>query len=506
MTWGASTMAPAATAATTPPAVATKRRRGVAGLRLILSGSDRPDGNGAGSCEWPGSSDSGAVLSIGYSSAAPDRAEPRSTKWATIAHSPAEKSLSGHSMVPLHLPSSWRSSPHHELPVGALSHVIPGADHRLETREGRVHLFGHRRLLGFLAYDFRRELFELAKHGHRKLDYLDLAFEVRPEALQCDAVLGLIGGKSGKLYGSGGLVEDPPEVDGQCLVGLLVESKLAHGARLVPAGIVVVAGGVVKVQLHVVIRADPLGRIDHAPFEVGEDAGGGNEDRRAARLAKDLVAKPSADAHLEALEIVKGVDLLPEPSGHLGREGWALARHEVERRIGLFPELEAIALVVPSHHSLGVHAKRYRLEPFDGRLLRRPVRRRCHEGLDGALRGGGEAVEGRHDLSVAKGLDLEPATGGVFDQLRQPLGRPLHHVEARGPRRGHAPLKLRLRNDVRGVDHHRRRHRRQRAARRDQKPAPLGCHMSLLVPPHPALSPKGRGEMGYYFPSLRAMS
>src|SRR5215470_4487036 len=72
--------------------------------------------------------------------------EPRSTKWATMAHSPAGKSLSGDSMVPLHCPSSWRSSPHHELPVGALRHVIPGADHRLETREGRVHLFRHRRL------------------------------------------------------------------------------------------------------------------------------------------------------------------------------------------------------------------------------------------------------------------------------------------------------------------------------------------------------------------------
>src|SRR5262245_27016609 len=84
MTLGASTMAAAATATTTPPAVATKRRRGVAGLRLILSGFDRPDGNGAGSSEYPGSSVSGAVLSIECSSPAPDR--NRVTLYDKVGH------------------------------------------------------------------------------------------------------------------------------------------------------------------------------------------------------------------------------------------------------------------------------------------------------------------------------------------------------------------------------------------------------------------------------------
>jgi hypothetical protein len=103
-----------------------------------------------------------------------------------------------------------------------------------------------------------------------------------------------------------------------CLVGLLVEGELAHGARLVPAGVVVVAGGVVQVELHVVVRPDPLGRIDHAPLQVGEDPGSRNEDRRAARLANHLVAEARANPHLEALEVTNGVDLLPEPTGHLG--------------------------------------------------------------------------------------------------------------------------------------------------------------------------------------------
>src|SRR5215813_601121 len=204
------------------------------------------------------------------------------------------------------------SLPHHELPVGAFGHAIPRADYRLEPREGRVHLLGHGRLLGLLANDFHRELLELAKHGHGKLGHLDLALEVRLEALERDAILGLIGGKPGKLDGARGLIQDPPEVGGQGLVGLFVERELAHGAGLMPAGVVVVASGVVEVQLHVVVRSHPLGRIDHAPLEIGEDPGSGDENRRATRLPKHLVAEARADSHLEALEVGRRVDLLSD--------------------------------------------------------------------------------------------------------------------------------------------------------------------------------------------------
>src|SRR5215831_10086563 len=38
------------------------------------------------------------------------------------------------------------SSPRHELVIGALGHVVPGADQRLELRVGGVHLPGHGRL------------------------------------------------------------------------------------------------------------------------------------------------------------------------------------------------------------------------------------------------------------------------------------------------------------------------------------------------------------------------
>src|SRR5213078_966529 len=66
------------------------------------------------------------------------------------------------------------SSPRHELMVGAFGDVVPGTHQRLELREGRVHLFGHRGLLGFLPDDLGCQLLEIAQHRHRKLEDLDL--------------------------------------------------------------------------------------------------------------------------------------------------------------------------------------------------------------------------------------------------------------------------------------------------------------------------------------------
>src|SRR6266849_7793335 len=82
------------------------------------------------------------------------------------------------------LPSSHRD----ELMVGALGDVVPGAHQRLELREGRVHLPGHRSLLGFLSDDLGRQLFEIAQHWYRELEELDLALELGLESLERDGV------------------------------------------------------------------------------------------------------------------------------------------------------------------------------------------------------------------------------------------------------------------------------------------------------------------------------
>ena len=120
---------------------------------------------------------------------------------------------------------------------------------------------------------------------------LDLALELRPESLERDRVLRVEVREAVDLDGRGGMVERPPQIDRERLVRLLVEAELAHGAGLVPARVVVVARGLVEAQLHVVVRPDPFGGVDHAPLERGVDLGGRGEDRRAARPGVDLAAE-----------------------------------------------------------------------------------------------------------------------------------------------------------------------------------------------------------------------
>src|SRR5262245_61324741 len=81
------------------------------------------------------------------------------------------------------------SSSRDELVVRALGDVVPWRQQCLELRERRVHLPGHRTLLGLVLDDLGRKLLELAQHRRRILHDLDLALEFRPEALQCDGVL-----------------------------------------------------------------------------------------------------------------------------------------------------------------------------------------------------------------------------------------------------------------------------------------------------------------------------
>src|SRR6266550_1359923 len=149
------------------------------------------------------------------------------------------------------LPSSYPD----ELMVGAFRDVVPGAHERLELREGGVHLPGHGSLLGFLPDNFGRQFLEIAQHGHRESEHLDLALELRLESLQRDRVLRVEVRAAVDLHGRGGMVEHPLQIDRECRVRFLVEAELVYGARLVPARVVVVRRGLVKAELHVVVRA-----------------------------------------------------------------------------------------------------------------------------------------------------------------------------------------------------------------------------------------------------------
>ena len=254
--------------------------------------------------------------------------------------------------------------------------------------------------------------------------------------------------------GDGGdrVVQRAAQIDRQRLVRLLVEAELADGSGLVPSREIVVARRVVEPELQIVVRPHPLGRVDDAALERREDAGGRDQDRRGARPGDDLVPESCADPEPEALEVGDRVDLLAEPSGHLRRECRALTRDQVERGVGFFPELEPVTLVAPGGHAFRIHAERHRLEPLDRRLFLSPVRRRGHEGVDRALRGGVEALEIRHDLAARERVDTKPPAAQLLDHLSQSLSRALHHVQDRRPRRGHPPLDLRLRDHGGGIE------------------------------------------------------
>jgi len=138
------------------------------------------------------------------------------------------------------------------------------------------------------------------------------------------------------------------------------------------------------------------------------------------------------------------------------------ARDEVEGRVRL------------------LHPERDGREPLDRGLLLGPVECGRHERLDGAPRGGVEAVERWHDLAAREHLDPEPPAAHLLDDLRQPLGRALQMVECRGPGRGHSPLDLRLGDHVGSIGDAGSSHSRYRAACRREEPASVSDHAGSL--------------------------
>src|SRR5262249_5297685 len=157
------------------------------------------------------------------------------------------------------------------------------------------------------------------------------------------------------------------------------------------------------------------------------------------------------------------------------------ARHEIESGVGLLPELEAVTLVVPGEHALGIHAEGHGREPIQRGLLCYPVVRRAHERFDGALGGGFEAGEPRHDLTTREYLDLDPATPCPLAAPRQELGGALEHVEGGRPGGGQAPLPLRLRDALAGARHGGRGGGAECATRPDDEAAPSNHAYSSLT-------------------------
>jgi hypothetical protein len=78
----------------------------------------------------------------------------------------------------------------------------------------------------------------------------------------------------------------------------------------------------------------------------------GQGDRGGADLGHDVAAQ-TRDTHLQSLEIVDGVDLLPEPTAHLHTRVAAGEALQAEAAGELVPELLAAEVEDPCAH-LGI--------------------------------------------------------------------------------------------------------------------------------------------------------
>src|SRR5690606_38179788 len=78
--------------------------------------------------------------------------------------------------------------------------------------------------------------------------------------------------------GAGRLGEDRLQVFRQGVERLLVDQQFQYCLRLLPAGVVVITRRLVQAESQVVVRADPVGGINRAGLQRGEDFSAGQVD------------------------------------------------------------------------------------------------------------------------------------------------------------------------------------------------------------------------------------
>src|SRR6185312_5371802 len=171
-----------------------------------------------------------------------------------------------------------------------------------------------------------------------------------------------------------------------------------HRAAFPPAGRVIVRRDLVEAELLVVVRTDPLGRVDRALLERRIDVAAGDLLRHAAELLQDL-AGPAADAHLQALEIVDRVDLLAVPAAHLTAGVAGEQALDVVLLVELVEHGVAAALGPPALVDAGVRAERHRRAETEGRVLAEVVIGRGVADLDRAVLDGVDDGEAGHDFA-----------------------------------------------------------------------------------------------------------
>ena len=82
--------------------------------------------------------------------------------------------------------------------------------------------------------------------------------------------------------------DDGLQVGRQRIEGLLVDQQFEHRLRLLPARVVVILGRLVQAEGQVVVGADPVGGIDRAGLQRGENLAAGHHHGSGAEAAPHL--------------------------------------------------------------------------------------------------------------------------------------------------------------------------------------------------------------------------
>ena len=228
------------------------------------------------------------------------------------------------------------------------------------------------------------------------------------------------------------------EVVRQCIPGIQIDGAFEHCGRLVPRRGVVVVGYLVKAESQIVIRADPVRRIQHPGLHRGVDL----TTRHIHRGHSDTVhglASQARQTQFHALQIIERIDLFLEPATRL-RTGIAYReRLEVVFGIDFVPQLLATAMVEPGIGFSGGHAKGHSRKKLRGSDLAAPIvgSRVSHLGSTGRYRI--EHFHGRHQLTGAVHANTHAASRQRFDAPGELIGPRAQRREVGGPRCDHIP-------------------------------------------------------------------
>ena len=251
--------------------------------------------------------------------------------------------------------------------------------------------------------------------------------------------------------GARGIANDLLQIGRQLRECGLIDAQLQYGARLLPAGVVVVLGGLMQAKGEVVVGADPVGGVDDVVLQGAEDFAAGQVDGGGASAGEYFAAK-TGHANLQAAQVFQAIDFLVEPAGHLHAGVAAGQRQNARSLVGLLPEFQPAAFIQPGVHFLGVHAEGYGGEERGCGAFAFPVVGGAVAQFSRAAGDGVEYFQGGYQLAGGEHLYGETAIGHGVDRFGEALGGGAQTGEVLGPGGDHLPLEalLRLSSTVRG--------------------------------------------------------